>query len=52
MAGIVASFRTVLLGLGPPDPRLLGIATLEAIVALWVGYRIFKSLERYFADVV
>jgi lipopolysaccharide transport system permease protein len=52
MAGILASFRTVLIGAGPPDWRVLGIASLEAVVTLWVGYRVFKSLERYFADVV
>jgi lipopolysaccharide transport system permease protein len=52
MAGIVASFRSVLVGSEPPDLSLVGIAALEAVVTLWIGYRVFKSLERYFADVV
>jgi lipopolysaccharide transport system permease protein len=52
MAGIIASFRSVLVGSTPPDASLIGIAALEAAVVLWVGYRVFKSLERYFADVV
>ena len=52
MAGIVDSFRRVLVGLGPPDWRLLGISAAGAAVTLLVGFVVFKKLEGYYADVV
>lgn len=52
MAGIVASFRAALVGSTPPALSLVGVAAIEAVVVLWIGHWVFKSLERYFADVV
>jgi ABC-type polysaccharide/polyol phosphate export permease len=50
-AGILDSYRRTL-ALGQlPDPRLLGISVAGSFVVLWLGYRIFKSLEPNFADV-
>lgn len=42
--------RTMLLGL-EPDWKLIGLATLGAIMYVLVGYRIFKRLEVSFADI-
>jgi ABC-type polysaccharide/polyol phosphate export permease len=42
--------RTMLLGL-EPDWKLIGLATLGAIMYILVGYRIFKRLEVSFADI-
>lgn len=51
-AGILDSFRRVL-ALGElPHFGLLGVSFVGTIVVLLVGYRVFKSLEPNFADVV
>jgi lipopolysaccharide transport system permease protein len=52
MAGLVESFRSVLLGKGPPELGHLVPAAIGAAVSLALGYALFKALERYYADVV
>jgi lipopolysaccharide transport system permease protein len=52
MAGLIEGFRRVLLkGEAPEVPSLL-ISLAGSLVLLWVSYRIFKRLERKFADVI
>lgn len=51
-AGILDSFRRIL-ALGTlPDFGLLVLSVAGSFVIAWLGYRIFKSLEPNFADVV
>ncbi len=51
-AGVLDGFRKVL-ALGElPDPGLLGLSVAGSLLVASVGYRIFKGLERNFADVV
>lgn len=51
-AGVLDGFRRIL-ALGQlPDPRLLGVSLAVSLLLLFLGYRVFKSLERNFADVV
>jgi lipopolysaccharide transport system permease protein len=52
MAGIIASFRQILVGGGAPDTLALASGSAGALVALLLGYALFKALERYYADVV
>ncbi len=52
MAGIIDSFRTVMIGSGPPDTMALAFGAAGALLALIVGYSVFKGLERWYADVV
>lgn len=52
MAGIITGYRAILLNQGAPDLRALGVAALVSSLLLAVGYRVFKSLERWYADVV
>lgn len=51
-AGILDSFRRVLTVAQAPDWTLLGLSSLSALVLAWVGFRVFKSLEPSFAEVV
>lgn len=52
IAGPLDGFRRVL-GLGElPSPALLGASLLGALIWLWLGYRLFKSMEPNFADVI
>jgi|SRR5581483_662285 len=52
VAGMLEGFRHVLaLGVSP-DWGLLGLSTLSSTVLLLLGFRIFKKLEREFADIV
>lgn len=51
-AGILDSFRRVLAAGQLPDWRLLSISLSVSTVILLFGYRLFKGLERNFADVV
>ena len=46
------SFRRVLALGQSPDWELLGISAGSSIVLVIIGFRIFKGLEREFADVV
>jgi lipopolysaccharide transport system permease protein len=52
VVGPLDSFRRVLAVGESPDWGLLGISVASSIVLLAIGYRIFKRLEREFADVV
>jgi len=52
VAGPLDGFRRVL-GLGVlPSAELLGASLLGGLIWLWLGYRLFKSMEPNFADVI
>jgi lipopolysaccharide transport system permease protein len=51
-AGLLDSFRRVLAVGVAPDPALLGVSLLGTTIIGWAGYRIFKRLERNFAEVI
>lgn len=51
-AGLLDSFRRVLAAGQLPDWRLLSISLSVSLLLLVLGYRLFKGLERNFADVV
>ncbi len=50
--GTLEGFRRVLAAGDAPDWPLLGIGSLTTATILLLGYRMFKRLEREFADVV
>ena len=52
VVGPLEGFRRVLALGHAPDWGLLGLSTVSSIVLLTIGFRIFKRLEREFADVV
>ena len=52
MAGIVSSFRDILLRHSDPDPGPLRIAMLVTAVALPVAYLFFKRAEATMADLI
>jgi ABC-type polysaccharide/polyol phosphate export permease len=52
MAGIIAGYRAALLNQGAPDLHALAVAGVISAVVLAVGYRVFKALERWYADVL
>jgi lipopolysaccharide transport system permease protein len=52
MAGIIASFRDVLLRGAPPDPGPLGYAVAVTAVALPMAYFAFKRAEATMADTI
>jgi lipopolysaccharide transport system permease protein len=52
VVGMLEGFRRVLALGTSPDWGLLGLSTASSIVLLAVGFRIFKKLEREFADIV
>jgi lipopolysaccharide transport system permease protein len=52
LAGIVSSFRDVLLRHTAPDPYPLGIACLVTAIALPVAYLFFKHAEATMADLI
>lgn len=52
MAGIIDSYRRVVLLGNAPDPRLLASATVLAVLFCAVSYRYFKRLERLMSDVL
>jgi lipopolysaccharide transport system permease protein len=51
MAGILESYRAVLLRQSPPDIYLL-VSAVEALVLLIFGYWLFKKVEFQFADII
>ena len=51
MAGIIESYRAVLLNGNAPEPYLI-LAGLIALGTLLVGYWFFKRVEFQFADVI
>jgi lipopolysaccharide transport system permease protein len=52
VVGALEGFRRVLAVGEAPDWGLLGCSTFTSIILLLVGFRIFKKLEREFADVI
>lgn len=52
MAGIIDSYRAVLLQGQPPDLQYLGIALAMAALFFVTGYIFFKRVEMNFADVI
>jgi lipopolysaccharide transport system permease protein len=52
MAGLIEGFRRVLLKGQPPDMPSLLISFIGSLALLFVCYKIFKRLERKFADVI
>jgi len=52
MAGIIAGYRAALLDQGAPDFSALAVAGAISAVVLAVGYKDFKALERWYADVL
>jgi lipopolysaccharide transport system permease protein len=52
MAGLITSFRLVVLHGQQPVPRDLGIAVLVSGILCVVGYWFFKRVERQFADII
>ena len=51
MAGIIESYRSILLAGGPPS-KYLWLSAVISLVCLLVGYWFFKRVEFRFADVV
>jgi len=51
-AGILDAFRSVLALGTTPDVGLLAASLAGTVLLLWVGFRLFKSLEPGFADLV
>jgi lipopolysaccharide transport system permease protein len=52
MAGIIESYRALILrGESPPWPYL-GVAAVLSLIAFLLAYRWFKKMERNFADVI
>lgn len=52
VVGMLEGFRHVLALGTSPDWGLLGLSTASSLVLLTLGFRIFKKLEREFADIV
>lgn len=52
MAGIVSSFRDILLHQRTPDPHPLGVAFLVTAIALPAAYLFFKRAESTMADLI
>lgn len=52
MAGIIDSYRRVILKGLPPDPVALGLAFGMAVIMLLIGYIYFKRSERVLPDVI
>jgi len=52
MAGLIESYRQVLVFGQLPDWSVLGVATILSLVVAAGGYGIFKRLEDQFADVI
>jgi lipopolysaccharide transport system permease protein len=52
VVGALDGFRHVLAVGSAPDWGLLGLSTLSATIVFLLGFRIFKRLEREFADIV
>jgi lipopolysaccharide transport system permease protein len=52
VVGMLEGFRQVLALGSTPDWGLLGLSTASSLVLLAIGFRLFKRLEREFADVI
>ncbi|MCJ7568850.1 MAG: ABC transporter permease, partial [Anaerolineales bacterium] len=52
MAGLISSYRRVVLMGEPPDLGYLLLATIESVLVFFIGYLYFKYKEPEFADVI
>jgi lipopolysaccharide transport system permease protein len=52
MAGLISSYRRVVLSGKPPVIAHIGPAVLVALALLLLGYHVFKQVEWQFADVI
>jgi lipopolysaccharide transport system permease protein len=52
MAGIITSFRRVVLHGLQPEPRPLGIAVVLSVSLFVAAYWLFKKVEKQFADII
>ena len=52
MAGVIQGFRWAVLGVGQPDPAMLGVSLAVAGLVLLTGVAYFRAVERSFADVI
>ena len=52
MAGIISSYRQIILYGQPPTWTYLAISGVEAVIIFLLGYLIFKKLEVSFADII
>lgn len=52
MSGVIDTARAVIFGVGNIDWSLLVISFASSVIYCIVGYGYFKSVERYFADVI
>jgi lipopolysaccharide transport system permease protein len=52
MAGIITSFRRVVLHGLQPEPRPLGIAVVLSVGLFVAAYWLFKKVEKQFADII
>jgi ABC-type polysaccharide/polyol phosphate export permease len=52
MAGLIDGYRRVLVRGLPPDLVAVGISAVVAVLTFALCYRVFKRLEREFADVM
>lgn len=52
MAGVISAARVSILGTGQIDWVLFGISIISMLICLIAGYIYFRSIERYFADII
>jgi len=52
LTAIIEGTRSAFVFNRPPDWSLMGVAAIEIVVLLAGSFAIFKSLDRYFADVI
>jgi lipopolysaccharide transport system permease protein len=52
MVGVINSYRRIFLSGMAPDPSVLLASGVVGAVVLFIGYRVFKHLERTFADII
>jgi lipopolysaccharide transport system permease protein len=52
MAGVIQGFRWAVLGVGRPDPAMLGVSLAVSALVLLTGVAYFRAVERSFADVI
>ena len=52
MAGIIDSYRRIIVKGLPPDSFAIALAAIISIIIFFLGYRYFKNIEMSFADVI
>jgi lipopolysaccharide transport system permease protein len=52
MSGYIEAHRAALIGLHPIDWPMMGVSVLITIIIFITGLAYFKSVERYFADII